>query len=309
MTTPMPPAGDDGVRPSFIAIIDVDGTVAESVLAELTREGIAAYAEPLTEEPSVDSPSVDAPSVDPLSADAPITDGSPGETTADETVPHGASLRGAGMRIHVDRSRVPAARAIITSRLPQAGSRFLSPRETTTPSLTTQEVDEAWARLIRGWDPQTDTATDTDGASPRTGGSGLSQRLIRQHGPFSIAPGDPSDPGDGAGPIDPAPTRGADPRTPIGPRDYALDDDVLDDGDADRFIPPEPPPLPRPRHTMDVIGWSAAIGGPVLLVANQVLSWGSWLSGIGVAAFMGGFIVLVARMRTERDHDDPGAVV
>ena len=293
MTTPMMPAEGGDPQPSFIAIIDVDDTIADSVLEELTREGIAAYAVPLGDTPA-DSPSGAA--LDPAAG-----------TSADAT---GAPP--AEVRIHVDRSRVPVARAIIASRLPQAGSRFLTPRDTAAPSLTAEEVDEAWARLVRGWDPSTDSQ-NTDprldgsrGESP--GGSGLSDRLIRRHGSRPIDPADPADLTGPVGATGPTDRAGAPAEASKGPRDYALDHDPLDD-DAEGFVPPEPPPLPRPRHSLDIIGWSGAIGGPAVLVANQVLSWGSWLSGVGVAAFMGGFVILVSRMRNERDHDDPGAVV
>lgn len=289
MTTPMIPSDDGGPPTSFIAIIDVDDAVGQSILEELTREGIAAFAEPL------------APTVD------------QGQTLDDSQIPgEGRDSDGdqdprtADVRIHVDRTRVPVARAIITSRLPQAGSRFLAPRDTIAPSLSTEQVDEAWAQLIRGWEPD-DDQDEQDDRDPgphdrRLGGSGLSERLIRRHGPAST---DPHNPGETAEPSESATGLGS------GPRDYAGGYDPLDDDDADteRFVPPEPPPLPIPRHTLDIVGWSAVIGGPVVLVANQVLAWGSWLSGVGVAAFMGGFVVLVARMRGDRDHDDPGAVV
>jgi len=40
-----------------------------------------------------------------------------------------------------------------------------------------------------------------------------------------------------------------------------------------------------------------------------VLSWDSWLSGLGVAATIGGFVALVARMKERGPDDDDGAVV
>lgn len=265
MTTPS--VGDSGPPRSFTAIIDVSDTAAPSVLEELTREGISAYAEPVASTPE------DA---------QPRTDELPRQ-----------------MRIHVERSRVPAARAIITSRLPHVASHFLSARESAQPDLTTEQVDAAWAQLIGGI-----TADVSDHDSRPTGrGSGLSDRLIRRHpttGEDHHSADDVPDPSDRA-------------ELPVGahgPRDYALDHDLLDDDDdIEGFVPPEPPPLPRPQHTADRVGWVAIIGGPVLLVASQMLSWSSWISGVGVAAFMGGFVILVARMRGERDHDDPGAVV
>lgn len=260
MTIPTTPSGDGSAQPSFIAIIDVGETLAESVLEELTREGIAAYAEPLQPPHEVES-----------------------DSTPDQ------------VRIHVDRSRVPVARAIISSRLPQVGSQFLSPRDTPASTMSTQEVDEAWARLIQGWDP----ATEERRIDRDRGGSGLSDRLIRRHGPN--APDSP----DALSPT-PTPQESANPASSAGPRDYFVDQDLFEE---EGFSPPEPPPLPRPQHAWDIVGWSGAIGGPLVLVANQVLAWGGWISGVAIAAFAGGFAVLITRMRDERDHDDPGAVV
>jgi hypothetical protein len=266
MTTPSITPGDSEPEPTYIAIIDVSDAAAQSVLEELTREGISAYAEPVTSTPP---------------------DGAP----TPEDLPR-------QMRIHVEHSRIPAARAIITSRFPQIGADFLSRRDREESTLTTEQVDEAWAQLILGMTPE---AADPHPHRPGRG-SGLSDRLIRRHQPSDE---DPLPPGEVSQRADRADV----PVGAGGPRDYALDHDLLDDDEDARFIPPEPPPLPRPQHTADKVGWAAVIGGPALLVANQILTWGTWISGVGVAAFMGGFILLVARMRGERDHDDPGAVV
>lgn len=253
--------GDPASDPSstaFIALIDVADDVAGAVLAELAREGIAAYAEPLAPRDSGDL----IADVEPEAPDTPY------------------------QRVHVDRTRIPAARAVISSRLPEAGTGFLAPGPSVGPTLTTEQVDRAWTQLVSDWE-----STDP----PPPGGSGLSSRLIRRHGSPAV-PATPDDDHD-------TPER---PPVGVGPRDYSVDDlDHLEEG----FVPPEPPPLPRPRHTLDTVGWSGAIGGPVLLVANQVMSWGTWVSGVGVAGFMAGFVILVSRMRNERDHDDPGAVV
>jgi hypothetical protein len=46
-----------------------------------------------------------------------------------------------------------------------------------------------------------------------------------------------------------------------------------------------------------------------VLVAN-VLGWDRWMSGLGVAITIGGFVALVARMKDEREDDgNDGAVV
>jgi hypothetical protein len=158
--------------------------------------------------------------------------------------------------------------------------------------LSSEQVDQAWAELVAGLESSKEEP-------PR--GSGLSSRLIRRHDhSANDAHNDPP------AATDPSTT----PVSAGGPRDYAVADEeaieeLLDDG----FVPPEPPPLPRPRDVVDKVAWGGAIGGPALLVSSSVMGWGSWLGGLGVAAFIGGFVMLVTRMRNERDHDDPGAVV
>lgn len=80
--------------------------------------------------------------------------------------------------------------------------------------------------------------------------------------------------------------------------------------ETDGYEPPHPPPLPRPPDTLARFAWASVIGGPVLIVAVSVLGWDSWLSGLGIAATIGGFAVLVARMKDHRDDDGGnGAVV
>ncbi|MEU9126768.1 hypothetical protein AB0D08_01415 [Kitasatospora sp. NPDC048540] len=99
-------------------------------------------------------------------------------------------------------------------------------------------------------------------------------------------------------------------RSEPGPRDYT----AAEDPDEGHFVPPEPPPLP-PADTTAKFAWMAVLGGPALLlfdalVWREVSGWPAW---VGVAAFLGGFATLVARMK-DRDDDEPedptgGAVV
>ncbi len=90
-------------------------------------------------------------------------------------------------------------------------------------------------------------------------------------------------------------------------------EELLDEGPlaSDAFVPPEPPPIPAPRDAVARFAWAAAIGGPILALAANALSWGSALTGAGVLAFVGGFVTLVARMdsRNRADDGDDGAVV
>ncbi len=94
-----------------------------------------------------------------------------------------------------------------------------------------------------------------------------------------------------------------------GPRDTAAPDDAADD----HYVPPEPPPLPK----LDPVtkgAWVALFGGPLyLLIATAV---GGGVSGLAaflsVAAFVGGFAILVLRMDNGGPRDsgpDDGAVV
>ncbi len=83
--------------------------------------------------------------------------------------------------------------------------------------------------------------------------------------------------------------------------------------DEDHFEPPPPPPLPQ----VDRIGrfaWAGAVGGPLVLLLATLL--GAPLDGragfLALAASMGGFVTLVARMKERPPTDsgpDDGAVV
>lgn len=79
----------------------------------------------------------------------------------------------------------------------------------------------------------------------------------------------------------------------------------------EHFVPPDPEPLPR----ADAITWAAwigVIGGPLLMFLLSAFGRSSSLLAVAsVAAFLGGFLVLVTRMRARRDPHGPddGAVV
>jgi hypothetical protein len=88
----------------------------------------------------------------------------------------------------------------------------------------------------------------------------------------------------------------------------------VDDPANDHYVPPVPPPLPR----LDPItkgAWLALFGGPLYLLISTAV--GATISGLAaflaVAAFVGGFVILVLRMDNGRPpdpgSDDDGAVV
>ena len=98
-------------------------------------------------------------------------------------------------------------------------------------------------------------------------------------------------------------------RIPAGPRDSITPDDPADE----HYVPPVPPPLPR-LDPATKLAWIALFGGPLYLLISTAV--GSAISGLAaflaVAAFVGGFVVLVLRMDNGRPPDsgpDDGAVV
>ncbi|BFO20797.1 hypothetical protein SHKM778_71850 [Streptomyces sp. KM77-8] len=96
-----------------------------------------------------------------------------------------------------------------------------------------------------------------------------------------------------------------------GPRDYSMpepSDDDLDETDEGHFVPPEPPPLPDTDITSR-FAWLGVLGGPLLLLLAILLGWEMswWLTTLCIGGFLGGFVTLVMRMRTDdEDDEDPG---
>lgn len=142
--------------------------------------------------------------------------------------------------------------------------------------------DEVWRAIVENYgeraqlddDPAPDTSQDADG-----------------HGDTIERSGEPDVP------------------TPAGlpagrPSELAPDPD-------DRFVPPTPPPLPRPAPPR-LAAWAGVLGMPVLVIVLLVLQVGTppWVTTAMVLWFLGGFAYLVASMPGERpDDDDNGARV
>lgn len=94
-----------------------------------------------------------------------------------------------------------------------------------------------------------------------------------------------------------------------GPRDAPIPENPADD----HFVPPPAPPLPK-LEPVTKGAWVALFGGPLYLIIATVVGW--TISGLAaflaVAAFVGGFAVLVLRMDSGPPKDrgpDDGAVV
>ena len=146
------------------------------------------------------------------------------------------------------------------------------------PSDPPDDVDAAFDAIVAGFQAPTTPTTpiDDDTAPPES-------------------PDDPGGWGDLAPPVDPR----ADAEAPPEPEES--------------FQPPPPPPLPR-ADALTWLAWIGALGGPALYFLLSTLGWNwqTWQIGIVLAGFLGGFAVLVSRLRDDSPDDgdpDKGAVV
>jgi hypothetical protein len=185
--------------------------------------------------------------------------------------------------------------------------------------VTSGENDEeaAWLDLIAHYDAPADDAgggipwperedLGAPDSAPITGTSQVTQAPQvpeSPHSPFRAAE-PPSAPAHGPEPA-PSPVPRAPKPQPAGDRPG--------DPQEDHYIPPPPPPLPK----LDPVAkgaWAALFGGPAYLLIATAVGWTvpAVAAFFAIAAFVGGFAVLVLRMGDEpRDGSGPdnGAVV
>lgn len=112
-------------------------------------------------------------------------------------------------------------------------------------------------------------------------------------------------------------TLDADPGEPRHPESPPAEDPQPDDpqpNDDGHYVPPAPPPLPRP---VGVVGaaWVALLGGPMVLLVATVLGWDlpTVVTAACVLGFVGGLVFLIAQLddgsRNGPDGWDNGAQV
>lgn len=255
MSTPGLPAA------AYAKLVDVDPPIAEHVIELLTQAKIPAYAEPLVGDTG--------PYRDVRAPDRPTT------------------------RIYVERTRLGEARNAISDGLPSLRAEFHADAAARADAddmkrASSDRIDAAWEDIVAGFH------TSEPPPRPDVEGSGLSQRLVREHT-------EPPEQPDRGGVAD---TPSAHEPPLLGPRDYLVEDD-----DDEGFTPPPPPPMPRPRDRFDAFAWIGLIGGPLAIILTFVLGIGGWLAAAGFAAFTAGFVTLVARSSDRRHEGDDGAVV
>ena len=187
--------------------------------------------------------------------------------------------------------------------------------------MTSGENDEeaAWLDLIANYDAPGDVADgipwperENLGAPDSAPITGTSQVTRSPQAPDS-----PHASSHAAEPP-PAPARGPDPsQAPLMPHaaepKAAPDPQQAVEPHEEHYIPPPPPPLPK----LDPVAkgaWAALFGGPAYLLIATAVGWTvpAAAAFFAIAAFVGGFAVLVLRMGDEpRDGSGPddGAVV
>lgn len=160
-----------------------------------------------------------------------------------------------------------------------------------------EDVDEAFARLIAGFHDSPDTRTGDEADAGR-------------HHPWPAAEDldDTTDDSPGKESTDSTvPADADDDLIPAGPGADTLDSPATWD-DEGHFVPPDPPPLPRPAP-LRLAAWLGVLVGPVLLMVTATLGLRlpQLLLGAIIAGFVGGVIYLIATMDDRPDDPyDPG---
>ncbi len=101
------------------------------------------------------------------------------------------------------------------------------------------------------------------------------------------------------------------PDVPPSPRGIYEDEHEQPRDHEDHFVPPPPPPLPRPAPPR-LLAWIGLFGVPTFVLACLVTGFdlATWMGLILMVWFVGGFVYLVATMRSPSgDEYDDGAVL
>jgi hypothetical protein len=174
------------------------------------------------------------------------------------------------------------------------------------------DVDAAFAAIVAGWEADDGTrpwpdaenveppeTAPTPGERPAASAHQPDQPPVDRR-PVGLEP--PAQPLALPEPVHPV--------EPLVPGLYADSDDEPD-VEHERFVPPDPEPVPR-ADLITRSAWAGVVGGPCLLLLASLV-WRDLpelLLLTAVGAFVAGFVTLVARMPHDRDGDDgDGAVV
>jgi hypothetical protein len=174
-----------------------------------------------------------------------------------------------------------------------------------------RDDERTWTELVESFHASTDDAErtwpdaeDVDSATSGFDGSSDSSATSTQPGlsyPDSVERGKEAAGSANAGEHEAAPAEPSPEHSHQQPRP----------NDDEHFVPPTPPPIPR-TDMITMMAWAGVFGTPVLFAGAYVLgqSVSGLVSMIALIAFIGGFGVLISRLRGHDPHDpDSGAVV
>ncbi|MEV0730023.1 DUF308 domain-containing protein [Polymorphospora sp. NPDC050346] len=314
---------DNGFDAAEYAVAgDVDPRVGEHLLDVLAAGGIAAYLQPSADlNPVTRTTTVPARPVDRLYVDRThletargyLADLAEEERPADSGPPDGSPADGTSPVVAAPAGTVPAAPAAAG---PGGGTD--EPPARSGSGRSDPDVDAEWARIVAGYHTEIDDAArswpaaeDVGPERPPTG----RPRLVK--GPVDTD----EDPETGKRPgreVRRLPSAADFSGISVGGRDS---DPSLLDGldtfgtdlpdDDEGYEPPPPPPLPRVSKYA-VVAVLAMIGGFALFLFPDLLPIDrSVVTMIGFLGILGGFVTLIARLRSgddEEDRDD-GAIV
>lgn len=190
-------------------------------------------------------------------------------------------------RVHVDHDGLALAREVVGRALPSLSADFhadaarradadaMASAGRSTDDLPPDEVESRFADIVAGFqEPGTDPVPrwsvleDSDEPLPPFEAPvrpPLSSRLLRSAPPEPVEAPDPDD----------------------------------------HFVPEPPPPLPE-SDRVSRLAWAGLLGGPALIVLATLFGIGleGWVLVAALAAFLGGFGTLIARMGDRRSDDD-----
>jgi hypothetical protein len=195
-------------------------------------------------------------------------------------------VKGAMDRVFVDSTARERARAVLDARLPGLRAEFEAEQNDRRGTGTDADDDAAWRAIVAAYDrPSTDVVprwpTSEDVADDPE------------------ATGQPSE----------APSGWGTPKDTDEPRRSRR----VGDPDEERYQPPPPPPLPR-VDPITRAAWCGVLGVPLFFLVTTIagVELPDGLALLALAAFVGGFVTLVARMKDRPPNDsgpDDGAVV
>ena len=276
---------------SYVAIADLDPVVADAMLNVLRDAQVAAYTEPC--QPVLGT--FLEMRVPPLPCD----------------------------RLYVDETARDRGRALLDEHLPALRESGRKAGHEVTREPAALDEDRLWAELVAGYDSTPSTTVGrwpaqedldpepVEGAgTTRAGERGRRPRTARTR----VRSG-ASTPGDAWTPPGPdttgTDTTGTDTKGADTPGDAAGPGARARAGvGEERYVPPPPPPLPQ-LDNVTKLAWLALGGGPALLLVAAVagLAVPAWLAFLAVLGFVGGFLVLVVRMKGGPPDDEDGAIV